>query len=80
MKIPAGKIMYAVHDVYSDCGNETYAKVKTNGFLLRCGAILDDGPRQLIDSDRVKSVAFAMIDDERCKSLFAKLGIEEEEK
>jgi hypothetical protein len=41
---------------------EPYVVSKSNEFMNRCGATLEAGPDQLIDSESVQHVVFAMLD------------------
>jgi hypothetical protein len=61
----AATVMYAAQKAFSFANaNKNYWEGKTNNFLRRCGAVLEKGPEQELDDDRVQSVVFAMLDDQ----------------
>lgn len=57
----AYKVMYAIHSVYSELGNANYAKTKTNSFLQRCGADINE-PFELLSKEAIQSVAYGALD------------------
>lgn len=56
-------VMYAAHAAFSSVGNARYAKGKTDSFLRRCGADIQKPKEQPLGKTRVKSIAFAMLDE-----------------
>jgi hypothetical protein len=70
---PAVKVMYAVHSVFAEVGNEDYAKSKTNNFLRRCGVDINKLKEQPIDVKRIKEVVYAMLDADTEKTFWLRL-------
>jgi hypothetical protein len=71
---PAVKVMYAVHSVFAEVGNEDYAKSKTNNFLRRCGVDINKPKEQPIDVKRIKEVVYAMLDEDRERTFWLRLN------
>lgn len=69
-------VMYAVFRVFARRGNETYAIDKTNTFLRRCGAKIDE-PDGRLDSEDIIMTANAMLSTEEEEELFSTLYKEE---
>ena len=70
---PAVKVMYAIHSVFADVGNEQYTESKTNNFLRRCGADINKPKEQPLSTSCIKEVAYAMLDAECEKAFWARL-------
>ena len=71
---PAVEVMYAIHSVFADVGNEQYAESKTNNFLRRCGADVNKPKEQPLETSRIKDVAYAMLDAKCEKMFWTRLG------
>ena len=71
---PAVKVMYAVHSVFAEVGNEEYAKSKTNNFLRRCGIDINKSKEQPIDVKRIREVTYAMLDADCEKTFWLRLN------
>jgi hypothetical protein len=75
MTLKAGQVLLAVHAVYLGVGNAGYAEMKANNFLKRLGCKIEDGPEQEVEVESVKALAYAALDEDREKELFARLGL-----
>lgn len=71
---PAVKVMYAIHSVFAEVGNEDYAKSKTNNFLRRCGVDINKPKEQPIDVKCIKEVVYAMLDADTEKTFWLRLN------
>lgn len=74
MNYKAIDVLTAAKQTFENYGNEDYAKSKANSFLRRCGAKLEDGPDQLVSSDSVKRIVYAMLDPDSEQVFWANLG------
>jgi hypothetical protein len=69
-------LMYAVHAVYLKYSNRntTYAASKTNNFLNRCGVNIEQPKEQPVSLNKIKEIAYAMLDENAESELFIELN------
>lgn len=73
MKYEADKILNIGYVTFRSVGDHEYATNKVNLFLSRCGAVLANGPQQLLDLSDIKKAIFGMLDADLEKLFLSQL-------